>query len=238
MTEQVAQISEQAQDRLQQLQYLGTLKPGDIGSWTLLNSSHGQSGQPEHVELFLAIDEDQKIRQVRFKSPATGNFLLVYEFLCHLALGVSLKQAAHITPLQVRRKVQDALDQDVGELPWPDHDPFPIMQKICNYRAPSVESVGEDQTEKWDDLGLFEKVRRIEEVLDDNVRPMLASDGGGIELVDLREDELVVHYQGACGSCSASIGGTLVFIQETLNDALDADLTVKPEGLDESAFIM
>ncbi|MBA3684855.1 MAG: NifU family protein, partial [Planctomycetes bacterium] len=85
----------------------------------------------------------------------------------------------------------------------------------------------------WTDIGLFEKVRRIEAVLDEHVRPALASDGGGIDLVDLAGQELSVQYHGACGSCSSSIGGTLQFIQDSLNNWLATELTVKVTGIDE-----
>jgi Fe-S cluster biogenesis protein NfuA len=86
----------------------------------------------------------------------------------------------------------------------------------------------------WGDVGLFEKVRRIEAVLDAQVRPALASDGGGIDLVDLKGDELYVQYHGACGSCSSSVGGTLNFIQDSLNNHLGTQLAIKVSGVDES----
>ena len=76
-------------------------------------------------------------------------------------------------------------------------------------------------------------MRRVEEVLDEQVRPMLASDGGGIELVDLRETDLVVHYSGACGSCSSSVGGTMIFIEDTLNNALGVELHLVVQNMDE-----
>ncbi len=42
---------------------------------------------------------------------------------------------------------------------------------------------------------------RIEEVLD-KVRPAIQADGGDVELVKIREDNVVeVRLTGACGSC-------------------------------------
>jgi Fe-S cluster biogenesis protein NfuA len=86
----------------------------------------------------------------------------------------------------------------------------------------------------WSEVGLFEKVRRIEAVLDAYVRPALASDGGGIDLIDLTGDELYVQYRGACNSCSSSIGGTLTFIQDSLNSHLATNLTIKVSGAEGS----
>ena len=87
------------------------------------------------------------------------------------------------------------------------------------------------------DCGLFERVKRIEQVLDAHVRPALASDGGGLDLVDLKHDDLFVQYHGACGSCSSSVGGTLQFIQDSLNNHLAATLAVHVSGMDEESPI-
>jgi len=87
-------------------------------------------------------------------------------------------------------------------------------------------------------IGLFEKVRRIEGILDQHIRPALASDGGGLDLVDLKGDELMVQYHGACGSCSSSIGGTLQFIQDSLNNHLGTTLQVKVAGVESPEFGM
>ncbi len=76
-------------------------------------------------------------------------------------------------------------------------------------------------------------MRPIEEVLDAHVRPALASDCGGIDLVDLKAEELFVQYHGACGSCSSSIGGTLQFIQDSLNNHFGTSLAVRVTGMDE-----
>ena len=45
----------------------------------------------------------------------------------------------------------------------------------------------------------------VEQVLEDLVRPALRSDGGDIELVDVRDNDVYVALQGACHSCPSSI---------------------------------
>lgn len=235
----VAPLSPAAQQHLQALAHLGSLTEADAGDGQLLTSSHGAPGTPEHINLSLVLDGNDQVTAARFTSQATGAQLLAFDTMAALAVGISIKQAAHITPAQVKRKMSSLYKQSECPLPFADDEPFPILTKIANYHAPKPKGndvIPEGPT--FADLGLFEKVRKVEQVLDDHVRPMLAQDGGGIELVDLRGDELVVTYQGACGSCSSSIGGTLKFIEETLNDALQTELIVTPEGLDESAFIM
>ena len=46
----------------------------------------------------------------------------------------------------------------------------------------------------------------VEKVLDEQVRPRLAADGGGIDLVEVRADNtVVVKLTGACGCCPFSL---------------------------------
>src|SRR5215216_2910829 len=44
------------------------------------------------------------------------------------------------------------------------------------------------------------RLARINEILDEKVRPYLASDGGWLEVVALIDKRLTIRYQGACGS--------------------------------------
>ncbi len=69
-------------------------------------------------------------------------------------------------------------------------------------------------------------LQRIDEVLDDRIRPALAGDGGGLEVVGLDGKTLQILYQGACGSCPSSIAGTLMAIQNMLQSEVDEELSV------------
>ncbi|WP_210547236.1 NifU family protein [Rhodoferax sp. PAMC 29310] len=65
----------------------------------------------------------------------------------------------------------------------------------------------------------------IELVLDREIRPYLQSDGGDLHVLSLAGNQLVVHYQGACGTCPSAISGTLQGIQSRLR-TLEPDLEV------------
>ena len=46
---------------------------------------------------------------------------------------------------------------------------------------------------------------RVQEVIDDEIKPMIERDGGSIELVSIDETGIVkVRLSGACSKCSAS----------------------------------
>jgi NFU1 iron-sulfur cluster scaffold homolog, mitochondrial len=70
-----------------------------------------------------------------------------------------------------------------------------------------------------------ERLDRINELLDDQVRPYLQSDGGDLYVLGLEGNRLTVHYQGACGSCPSSLSGTLAGI-EGLVRQIEPDIEV------------
>ena len=68
-------------------------------------------------------------------------------------------------------------------------------------------------------------LKQINELLDQKVRPALAGDGGGLEVVGVEGFTVKISYQGACGTCPSAISGTLMAIEGLLkrdiNEALE-----------------
>jgi Fe-S cluster biogenesis protein NfuA len=67
---------------------------------------------------------------------------------------------------------------------------------------------------------------RINEILDEKVRPYLVGDGGYVEIIDLKDHTLNIRYQGACGSCPSSLSGTLMAIEGMLKQEVDPEIEV------------
>ncbi len=67
---------------------------------------------------------------------------------------------------------------------------------------------------------------RINQILDEKVRPGLAMDGGGLEVLGLTNHKLLISYQGACGSCPSSLAGTLMAIEHMLKEDVDPEIEV------------
>ena len=70
------------------------------------------------------------------------------------------------------------------------------------------------------------RLARINEILDEKVRPYLASDGGWLEVVSLKDHTLAIRYQGACGSCPSSLSGTLMGIESLIRQEIDPEIEV------------
>ena len=76
-------------------------------------------------------------------------------------------------------------------------------------------------------LTTVQKVFRVQEVIDKEIRPLLEHDGGSIELVDLNGNNVIVRLTGRCSSCP-SAGVTLKYtVQDKLREFVSSDLTVE-----------
>lgn len=72
--------------------------------------------------------------------------------------------------------------------------------------------------EKWEG--------KIEEVLNQKIRPALAADGGGLQVTKIEKDRVHIHYEGACRGCASAATGTLNFIRNTLSTSLNHEIDV------------
>jgi Fe-S cluster biogenesis protein NfuA len=78
-----------------------------------------------------------------------------------------------------------------------------------------------DHEDKPDANAASDLRERVERVLDEHVRPDLASDGGGIELVDIDPDKIVqVRLTGVCQGCSSALITLTMRVEATLKAAV------------------
>lgn len=60
----------------------------------------------------------------------------------------------------------------------------------------------------------------VENVLNKTIRPRLAADGGGVELVEVKKDNtVVVKLTGACGCCPFSMMTLKSGVEKALKEA-------------------
>lgn len=69
------------------------------------------------------------------------------------------------------------------------------------------------------------RLQTINKMLDEQVRPYLLADGGGLKILGLEGNRLKVHYQGACGTCPTATSGTLYAI-ESMVKRIDPEIQV------------
>ncbi|RUM66050.1 MAG: iron-sulfur cluster assembly scaffold protein NifU, partial [Sulfurospirillum sp.] len=96
----------------------------------------------------------------------------------------------------------------------------------------SVQTSVDNDDLPFPQMTLVQKLKKVEEVLDENIRQMLVMDGGNLEVLDIKENEgnidIYIRYLGACSGCASSSTGTLYAIEATLKDKLDENIRVLP----------
>ena len=108
----------------------------------------------------------------------------------------------------------------------------------CGACIPRIEDLLEelwrDEAEKrraGTRLTTVQKIKKIEEVLAEEVRPILKRDGGDVELVDLADNRVVVRLMGMCRGCMASDLTLKGLVQDKLRELIDPTLeVVEDEG--------
>ena len=76
-------------------------------------------------------------------------------------------------------------------------------------------------------LSNLQKIRMIEETIENEIRPSLKHDGGDIELVDVVGNRVLVAMRGACATCQASQVTMKGFVQAKLQEFVTPELLVE-----------
>jgi Fe-S cluster biogenesis protein NfuA len=115
--------------------------------------------------------------------------------------------------------IADALEESVKAADEPQAAPeseFDPHEAGANIQRP----------EDFFKLTLEDQMIHLNRIFDEMVRPGLAGDGGGLELLGIEGSTVRVHYEGACGSCPSATSGTLMYIEGALQRKAHPEITV------------
>ena len=73
----------------------------------------------------------------------------------------------------------------------------------------------------------LQKIKKIEEVLEREIKPTLKKDGGDIELIDVDGDFVTVSLRGACAGCQSSRTTLKVYVEKKLRELVSDKLIVE-----------
>lgn len=94
-----------------------------------------------------------------------------------------------------------------------------------NKATSSIETSTATQTIR--PLTNLQKITLIQRVIDEEIRPILAEDGGDMELFDIEGDVVKVILKGACSGCASSTETLKIAIEATLQDRVLPTLIVE-----------
>jgi len=73
----------------------------------------------------------------------------------------------------------------------------------------------------------IQKIAKIQDVMDKEIRPALQKDGGDLELVDVDGNRVLVALRGTCTSCPSAPFTLKLGIEDKLRELVHPDLTVE-----------
>ncbi len=231
--------------------------PRNIGLFTPEESEQrgmrlaiGTEGRVEDgnsIRIYWLVDKDDGII-VDAKYQLLGQSALIgaAEAACELIIGKNYDQAKRVSADLIDRHLRDrAEDQAFPKETYPHLNlvlgALEMAAEQCTdipfadtyVASPVPSSIGEvleGGYPGWSELTLKQKISLIEEVLNRDVRPYIALDAGGVEVINLLEDkEVIITYQGSCTSCYSAIGTTLSYIQQVLRAKVHPSLVVVPD---------
>lgn len=72
-----------------------------------------------------------------------------------------------------------------------------------------------------------QRMQKILKVIDEDIRPQLAADGGDIELIDVNGKHVTVSFHGRCSQCRASEVTIRNLVEKQLREHVEPDIVVE-----------
>ena len=101
------------------------------------------------------------------------------------------------------------------------------MTALANSKVNGVSTIS------FEEMTVVQKLKEIEAIIDENIRPMLIMDGGNLEILDIKSSDdgvtdVYIRYLGACNGCASSSTGTLYAIESVLQEKLSKNIRILP----------
>ena len=189
------------------------------------------TGKVDDIKVFWLVDpENLTIVTAKFFTYGGQDSSALGEALCNLSEGIRLDEALSITGAQVVAHLAEShyypFDaakgvSQVDRIMKALSEDFPLakaklsLSSFVNTSKETDERSIEDL--KWLSLSREDRIKMIESIIDGQVRNALEMDGGGIEIMDVKNDwEVCAEFKGACTSCSASLGSTFIVVENII----------------------
>lgn len=226
------------------------LRPRCVGVFTedrgmrKIRAREGNPADGNCVQLDWLVDpNDGVIVDAKFQVFGQSALIGAAEVACELLIGKNYDQAKRIGVDLIDKQVRDRSSQEAFPKETYGHlnlvlEAIEAAAEQCigipvaeSYVAPpapmEIGEVLEGGYPGWETLSIKQQIQLMENLFDEEIRPYIALDGGGVEIINLLQGkEVVIAYQGNCTSCFASVGSTLSYIQQVLRAKIHPDIVV------------
>ena len=227
---------------------VGFVRPQDFDG-SMMRVVVGEEGsfeEKQHVKIFIIIDEqDGVIADMKYQCFGPSIMIATLEALVELSLRKNYMQASRLTYEFIDRHLRDQFDQSsipiecfsqvnfilsayyaaldqCDDIPLQD-DQLPPPNPI------DAESTIEHRYPNFLELTQDEKLKVVEEVVKQDIRPYVQLDEGNVVIKNIEGYKITIVYQGSCTSCFSATGSTLNAIQQILRAKINPHITVVPD---------
>ncbi len=232
-------------EKLENLRYCGVFlsQETDNRGIRLVEGREGSLEEGGVVILYLLVDlSDGVIADARYQVFGHAALIAAAEAACELLIRKNYDQAHRISADLIEKKLRTHAEEpafpeevagDLNVILGAIDNAIEKCRDIplgANYISPVPSQLaGAEGYPGWKLLPREEKIAVIEKVLEEEVRPYVELDEGGVSVLDLINDrEVIISYQGNCTSCFSAVGATLSTIQQILQAKVDGSLVVVP----------
>lgn len=90
-----------------------------------------------------------------------------------------------------------------------------------------AEAAAEPEKSAFAGMSVVQRVIRVQEVIDKTIKPMLESDGGSLELVDIKDNVVIVRLKGRCAVCPSSHVTLKHTVEDQLREFISKEIVVE-----------
>lgn len=209
------------------------------------DAGFAEDGNKVRIE-WLVDRDDGIIIDAKFTAFGQTALIAAADACCEVCIGKNYDQAKRLTIDHIDKALRDKSEVQAFPKETQPHiqlvldavveaaDQCTDIPLASSYVAPPVPTdklhIEGDGYPGWMDLPYQKKIAVIEQVLDEDVRPYVALDAGGVHVLNLQENsKVIIGYSGTCTSCYSSVGTTLSYIQQVLRAKVHKDINVIPD---------
>ncbi len=224
-------INKKIREKIDRPRFMGTLKEKE-GMRLVVSEERGMT-------LYWHVDEtDGVIADARYQIFGPIALYAIGEIVSELAIRKNIAQASRITANLIDgqygfpKEAGSLINQAIFAIDSAVQQCSDIECVTTDYDITPIEmDTGEnpDGIPGWEEFSHEKKLHVIEEVINKEIRPYVELDEGGVRVVALKDNDLLISYQGSCTTCHSATGSTLTAIQQILRARVFPKISVIPQ---------
>ena len=231
--------------KIEHPQFIGFFTPTDVEGRGLRLAIGKKTRELDQLALYFLIDEmDGVIADIRYQMIGPTSLICGLEAACQFLLRKNYDQARRMSADLIDREVREK--EGVEAFPVECYGYLNMILEAVLEAAHQCMDIPIDETELtsplppdllsgdgiegWENLHIKEKLAILEGVIEQEIRPYIELDAGGIRIIKLSDrHELTIAYEGSCTSCHSATGSTLSAIQQILRSKVFPSIIVIPD---------